>query len=52
MNDLRMIFKLECKCGKVLEIDTDKSTKVICPKCGEVIFEKADDSYEYSKGKV
>ena len=52
MSDLRMIFEIECICGNVLEIDTDKTTKEICPKCGEVVFEKVDDSYEHSKGKV
>lgn len=43
MSDLRMVFEIECKCGHVLEIDTDKCDKCICPKCGEVVFEKVED---------
>lgn len=50
MSDLRMVFKLECACGHVSEIDTDKCNKHICPKCGAVVFEKVDDASE--KGKV
>ena len=40
MSDLRMIFDHECECGKVSHIDTGKCDKKICPKCGEVVFEK------------
>lgn len=52
MSDLRMIFELECECGHISQIDTDKCDKYNCLKCGSVVFEKVEDSFEHTKGKV
>ena len=47
MNDLKMV--LECKCGQVLEFDTNECDIFICPKCGETVFEKIEDPVEHHK---
>lgn len=49
MSELKMVFEMECNCGHILEINTDKCDKYICPKCGAVVFEKIEDSVEHYK---
>lgn len=49
MSDLRMTFEHECECGHISHIDTEKCDKYICPKCGEIVYEKVEDSVKHYK---
>lgn len=37
-----MKFTIECNCGKEIYVNMERDNKVICPKCGCVVFEKLD----------
>lgn len=54
MSDLEMMLELECKCGKILKIDTEKCDEYVCPKCGDIVFKKfesLEESTEYCKSR-
>lgn len=47
MSDLRITFEIECNCGHITIVETEKCDKYICSKCGETVFEKVKDSVEH-----